>query len=339
MVNFGIIGFGLHGDKRLMPGFLRSRNCRVMAVQRRDPQKLEATAKQYNIPEAHTSVEDLCQSPNIQAVLITSPNSLHCDEVLTAAKYGKHILCEKPMAMNAVESRRMVVAAQKANVLLGMAHVFRFTESVNRIKQWFESGQIGRPVFAHCNFSFHAPGNHPRKWLHDRSVAGGGPIADVGVHCIDTLRYLLSDEVTEVTAIGAKDDTSGDVEASAVLTLRFSRGTLATCSVSFRATYHTPLAIHGEKGVISSNDGLPVEALVTARLENDQKIVNEESFDNQLAYAKQADEFADAVEGKVKFRASGEQGWQNQLILDAAFRSLESGKSEPVQLVVERAVV
>ena len=339
MVNFGIIGFGLHGDKRLMPGFAQSRNCRVTAIQRRDRQKAEATAKQYNIPEAYSSVEDICKSPNVQAVLITSPNSLHLQEVLTAAKYGKHILCEKPMAMNADECRQMVEAAKKANVVLGIAHVFRFTESVLKMKELVAFNEIGRTTFAHADFSFFAPPNHPRTWLHDRSVAGGGPVADIGVHCIDTLRFVLNDEVEEVTAVASKDERSHDVEASAVLTLRFSRGTLATSSVTYRAEYHTPVSIHGETGVISSHDGLAVDFPVTVTLEKDRKVVIQQTLDNHLAYAKQVDEFADAVEGRAKFRIAGEDGWQNQLVLDAAFRSLETGKAEKVARVLELPIV
>ncbi|HWR15603.1 MAG TPA: Gfo/Idh/MocA family oxidoreductase [Terriglobales bacterium] len=330
MVRFGIIGFGLHAVKRLMPGFARTSNCKVTALSRRDRQRADECSKQFQIPHAFTSVEELCASPEVDAVLVTSPNACHLSEVLTAAKHGKHILCEKPMGMNAAECREMVEAANKAGVLLGIAHVFRFTETVPYFRQLLATGQIGRPTFAHSDFSFFAPSDHPRKWLHDRSIAGGGPIADIGVHCVDTLRYILNDEVTEVTAVGTTDEYSRDVESAAVMTLRFSKGTLATSSVSFRAEYHSPLSIHGETGVISANDGLAVDFPVTVNLEQNRKIVSQQTFSNELAYAKQADEFANAVQGKATYRCLGEEGWQNQRILDAAFRSMQSGHPERV---------
>ena len=238
------------------------------------------------------------------------------------------------MGLNSAECEQMVRAAKDAKVLLGMAHVFRFTETVSRMKQVVASGEIGRPTLAHSDFSFFAPADHPRTWLHDRAVAGGGPIADVGVHCIDTLRYILDDEVAEITAMGSTDERSSDVEASAILSLRFAKGTLATASVSFRAEYHSPLKIHGERGVLWSHDGSAVDFPVNLTLERDRKVVWQETLSNELAYVKQADEFADAVEGRAAYRISGEEGWQNQLVLDAAFRSLETGKTEPVTQIV-----
>lgn len=332
MVNFGIVGFGLHAVKRLMPGFTGAKNCRVTALARRDAEKARQSAEQFHIPHAFTSVEELCKSADVDAVLVTSPNACHLADVLAAVRHGKHVLCEKPMAMNADECRQMVEAAREANVVFGVAHVFRFHESIARMKERIAAGQIGHPVFARADFSFVA-GEHPRKWLTDRSVAGGGPVADIGVHCIDTLRFVLDDEVVKVTALAGTDAKSGDVEAAAAVALQFSRGTLATVSASYRATYYTPIAFHGPQGVLSANDGLTVERPVTINLWRDGTAAESETVSNHLSYIRQAEEFADAVEGEAIFRAPGEQGWQNQLILDAVYRSVETGRAVEVERV------
>lgn len=331
MVNFGIVGFGLHAVKRLMPGFERSKNCHVTALSRRDPQKAKEAAKQFNIPHAFTSVEELCKSPDVHAVLVTSPNNCHFGEVLTAFRHGKHVLCEKPLAMNADEARQMVMAANQANVRFGVAQVFRFCESVNRMRQ--RLSDVGTPTLARADFSFFAPPDHARIWLYDRAIAGGGPIADVGVHCIDTLRYILQDEVVRVSAIGQKDSRSGDVESAAALSLEFSRGALANVAVSFRAEYHTTIEVRGERGALVCDKGLSVDFPVTVELMRDNKVVDRETVSNDLAYALQVDEFADAVKGEATFRAAGEDGWQNQVILDAAYRSIQTGRTEAVQRV------
>src|SRR5277367_177270 len=94
MVKFGIVGFGLHAVKRLMPGFLLSKNCRVTALSRRNMDKARESAKQFNIPLAFDSAEDLCRSPEVDAVLVTTPNAMHLQDVLTATRCGKHVLCE-----------------------------------------------------------------------------------------------------------------------------------------------------------------------------------------------------------------------------------------------------
>jgi predicted dehydrogenase len=258
MIRFGIAGFGLHAVRRLMPGFALAWNCKVVALSRRDANKAREAAAQYSIPHIFASTEELSRSSDVDALLVTTPNACHLQDVLIAVAARKPVLCEKPMGMNADECRRMVQAASRAGVLLGVAQVFRFAESTARFRERVAAGEIGRPIFARAEFSFPGSG-HARAWLYDRSIAGGGAIADVGVHCIDTLRYILQDEPRRVTAVGRSDEKSDDVEAAAVLTLEFQRGTLATVLVSTRAQYRTPLEIVGDAGVLRADDALNVE--------------------------------------------------------------------------------
>jgi predicted dehydrogenase len=333
MLRFGIAGFGLHAVRRLMPGFALAKNCRVTALSRRDLGTARKSAAEYKIPLAFDSVEELSRSSEVDAVLVTTPNSRHLPDVLAAIEAGKHVLCEKPIAMNADECRQMVEAARKRKVLLGVAHVFRFDESVRNIRDQIADGAIGKPVFARSEFSFLAGTTHPRKWLYDASVAGAGPIFDIGVHCIDTLRFILQDEVVRVSATAAHDERSGTVESAAALTLEFSRGTLGTVLVSFRAEYRTPIEFIGDAGVLRADDALNVEHPIEIELKRKDGQVTRESASNKLAYAMQVDAFADAIAGKSQFPAPGEDGWQNQEILDAALRSIATGKAEQVRRV------
>ena len=334
MVRFGIVGFGLHAVRRLMPGFSLSKKCRVIALSRRDIEKATQSASQYNVPLAFDSVRDLCCSSEVDAVLVTTPNSLHLPDVLTAIDAAKPVLCEKPMAMNAAECRQMVESARSKKILLGVAHVFRFNESVRKIRESVIQGAIGRPIFARSEFSFLADPSHPRQWLYDASLAGGGPIFDVGVHCIDTLRYILRDEVLRVTTASISDERSGTVEAAASLTLEFSRGTLGAVLVSYRADYRTPLEIVGETGVIRAYNALNVEHPIEIQLSRDGAVIKTTTASNHLVYAQQVDAFADAIGGK-EFPIPGEEGWQNQEILDASLRSVKSGKTESVPRIGE----
>jgi 1,5-anhydro-D-fructose reductase (1,5-anhydro-D-mannitol-forming) len=235
--------------------------------------------------------------------------------------------------MNADECRQMVEAAHKRGVLFGVAHVFRFNESLRKFRELVNAGKIGKPIFARSEFSFLADPGHPRKWLYDSAIAGAGPIFDIGVHCIDTLRFVLNDEVTQVTASAASDERSGDVESAASLTLKFSRGTIGTVLVSYRADYRTPLELIGDAGVIKAENALNVEHPIEIELERDGIVVESTTVSNQAAYALQVDAFANAIEGKSKFPISGEEGWRNQEILDAAMRSLRTGTSEDVPRV------
>ena len=330
MVRFGILGFGLHATKRLMPGFALARNCRVTALSRRSMEKAQASAWQYDVPLALDSAEELCRSSEVDAVFVTTPNSCHLNDVLLAIKCGKAVLCEKPMGVSADQCRKMVEAARNAGVLLGVAQVFRFEESAAWLRQRVEAGEIGRIVFARSEFSFPAGAGHARAWITDAAIAGGGPIADVGVHCIDSLRYVLQDEVVRVSARGFRDQLSGEVEAAAAIILEFSRGTLGTVMVSFRAGYRTPFELVGEHGVLGGEDVLTVDRPITLALRRAGSVAETATISNQNAYAKQVDAFAAAVEGTAKFPVPGEEGWQNQLILDAAYRGIKSGRAEEV---------
>ena len=333
MIRLGIVGFGLHAVKRMMPAFAASKKCRVTALARRDPKKAAESAYQYEIPYAFTSEEELCRHPEVDAVFVTSPNSLHLGDVLTAVAAGKPVLCEKPMAMNAEECRQMVEAARERNVLLGVAHVFRFEDSTARFRDLLASGKIGRSVFARSEFCFQAGRNHPRSWIKDKSIAGGGPLFDIGVHCIDALRFILQDEVVRVNARSLADPPPSTVEASAAAILEFSRGTLANVSVSYTADYRTPLEIVGEHGLVRAEDGLTVDRPISLEIRSGAT-VEHETISNHFAYIRQVDAFADAVEGKSQFPCLGEQGWQNQCIIDTIVRSTQSGKAEDVPLVV-----
>lgn len=332
MIRFGIAGFGLHAVRRLMPGFQRSQNCSVVALARRDQQKAAEAARQYGIPQVFSTTEELCRCPEVDAVLVTSPDVRHLPDVLTAIEARKPVLCEKPMAMNAGECRQMVEAARAAGVLLGVAQIFRFEESTARLRDRIGAGEIGRPIFARVEFCY--PGQeHARTWLYNRQIAAGGPIADVGVHCLDALRYILNDEPLSVTAIGGPDKDTGDVEASAILSLKFRRATLATVQVSTRVAYRSPLEFVGDQGVLLADDGLNVDKPINLELRRAQQLVSTEKVSNELAYARQVDAFAAAVEGKQNFPVPGEEGWQNQIILDAAYRSLASGRSEEIEVL------
>jgi 1,5-anhydro-D-fructose reductase (1,5-anhydro-D-mannitol-forming) len=333
MIRFGIVGFGLHAEKRMMPAFALSKKCKVTALSRRTVEKAEQSSRQWKIPLAFDSAAELARSPKVDAVFVTTPNNGHLPDVLAAVAAGKPVLCEKPLAMNAAECRQMVETARKAKVPLGVAHVFRFEESVLRLRERVAAGEIGKPLFARSEFHFFADASHPRLWLHDLRVAGGGPIADIGVHCVDSLRFVLQDEVVRVSTRGAHDELSGEMEAAAALMLEFSRGTLATALVSYRAEYRTPFEVIGPTGTLGGDHFLNVEQPIALELHRGGKVVESETVSNNLAYVRMVDAFAEAMERKTEYSIPGEEGWQNQEILDAAYRSMHSGKAEEVPRV------
>jgi predicted dehydrogenase len=331
MIRYGIAGFGLHAVQRLMPGFAGAKNSCCVALSRRDHRQAAENAAHYGIPHVFTSTEELCACPEVDAVFIATPNSVHLDDVRTAARHGKAILCEKPLSTHLAEAEQMVEIARSAGVLFGVAQCFRFTRSVERVRARLAEGAIGEPIFARCDFSF-LGSNSRRIWLNDPTLSGGGPIADIGVHCIDTLRYVLGAEPSHVSALTRFDEGAGGVETAATLQLRFRDKTLASVDVSFSSPYRTLLEVVGSKGILHAEHGLCVDSPVTIELLREGKCLDRETVDNADAYSRQADAFSAALEGKGEFLIPGEDGVANQRVLDAAYRSARSGLLESTGL-------
>ena len=335
MIRYGIIGFGLHAVRRLMPGFAMATNSQVTALSRRELMKAQQSAAEYKISYAFDCPTDLCRCIEIDAVFVATPNSSHLNDVMAAIASGKPVLCEKPMGLNSKECGQMVKAAHTGKVVLGVAQIFRFARSITSLRGRVAAGQIGKPVLVRSEFSF--PGRtHARVWLADAVIAGGGPIVDIGVHCVDALRFVLDDEIVTVAASTTSDRLSGDVEAVAVLSLGFTRGTLGSVLVSTRAEYRTPIEIVGEEGVLSADSAFSVSDPVKIELRRAGRVVDAEVVSNTDAYSRQVDAFSAALEGGVQFPVPGEEGWQNQEVLDAAYRSARTGRTETVR-IIERA--
>lgn len=335
MVRYGVLGFGHHGERRLGPAFQRAANSELTGIWRRDPERAREDARQFRIRHIFASPEELCASPEIDAVFVASPDALHCDHTLLALRYGKPVLCEKPMAMTAAEALRMANAARAAGRFLGIAQNFRYNPSLLRMRALVAKGVIGKPVFASAHFCFLA-GNSPRKWIDNGALACGGPIGDVGIHAIDALRFLLQQEVLAVSTLARSSTTQlpspeHELEESAILTLEFSRGLLAGLQVSYRALYRTFLEVVGENGVLTAESGLNVDRPVTIVHHAGGKTIARETVNNGEAYSRMLDAFSATVEGTGSYASPAEDGVQNQQILDAAFRSWHSGCRERVR--------
>jgi predicted dehydrogenase len=327
MIRYGILGFGLHGWKRLIPAFASAKNSRLTAIWRRNLDKAKANASDYGIETVFATAEELCASPHVDAVFVTSPDALHMRDSLLAMSHHKAVLCEKPLAMNVEEVERMLAAAKKANVLFGVAQNFRYNRSVDLIREWVQAGRIGKPVFATSHFYFQSAESQ-RSWIYDPSLARGGPIGDVGIHCLDALRYILQDEVTAVTTLAHRDAKSGDVEASAALSMDFRSGAIGSILVSFRSPYRSLVEIVGETGVIRSENGLTVTGMVDVQLLESGKVLDSRQVTNADAYCRMLDGFSGAMEGRGSYLAPGEDGLKNQYVLDAAYASWQSGRKE-----------
>ena len=309
-----------------MPAFA---GAQVTGMWRRDPAKAQADAREYHIPHVFDSAEELCASPEVDAVFVVSPDALHLPHVLLAAKHGKPVLCEKPLGMNAGEVEKMLFATRAAGVVFGVAQNMRYNASVQLIRQWIVEGRIGQPLLAHSQFCYNAE-KSPREWIYDPSLATGGPIGDVAIHSLDGLRYVLGTDITEVSTLAHKDALSGAVESHAVVNMAFGNGAMGAVTVTTRGSYRSLIEITGETGVILCENGLTVDHAVDVVLYRQDKVAAHQRVSNADAYTRMIDSFSAAIEGHGTYLATGEDGLHNQRVLDAAYKSWHTGTKQKV---------
>jgi len=249
-VSFGLIGCGDISRKRIAPALRDLPDCELVAVNRAQSQLAESFALEFGARRWYADWRELINDQEIDAVYIATPVYLHVEQTIAAAEAGKHVLCEKPMALNVAECDRMIDACRKNGVTLGIACYRRFYPVVRRMKEVIDSGEIGIPVVAQVNsFEWFDPAvSHPRAWLLKKEQSGGGPMFDFGCHRIEVLLDLFG-AVAEVKAISANSFFKREVEDVCTATLRFKQGVCANVTVAHSA--HEPqdtFDIYGSRG-------------------------------------------------------------------------------------------
>ena len=248
---WGLVGTGRIADDRILPGIIACEGNDLIAVVSRDQAKAEAVAKKFGAKRAYTSFDAMLRDPDVTVVAIHTPNSLHAEEAIAAARAGKHVFCDKPMTTSVPDAERVVSECDKAGVALGMNFHNRFMPSFIETRRIIESGEIGKPLLAQVEASPGArPGGRLATWRVDPSMAGLGTTMSIGVHVYDILRYLLSSEIETVSTLF--DTPRGVMEEVSMSTFRFTNGLTAHVAVHENAPLpHNNFVIYGSKGRIT----------------------------------------------------------------------------------------
>ncbi len=325
-VRFAVLGFGHHATNRLVSAFAASEETELVGLWRRNGIEAQKNCTDSGVRLNFSSREELCASPEVDAVFITSPDAMHLEDTLLAVQHGKAVLCEKPLAMTAGEALQMQAKARQHGVLLGVAQNLRWSPSVVWMREQVAAGRIGAPQLARAQFCYQALST-PRRWITDGGLACGGPIGDVGVHCLDALRFVCDREVLRAQTLARKDESFGDLEAVATIQAEMSGGCFASVSVSALAPYRTQIEVVGSKGVLVAENGLSVDDAVRVETWAGGELLETRTFDNSMSYSAMLDSFAQAMRGKT-FAASAEDGVANMRLLDAVYRGWRSGGVE-----------
>ena len=252
MIRWGLIGAGDIARKRVAAALRDAPGSALTAVSRARADLAEASARAFGADCWHARWEDLVRDPGIDAVYVATPVHLHAAQAIAAAEAGKHVLCEKPMAMTVAECDRMIAASQAHSVRLGVAYYRHFYPIVTRVREALRGGEIGAPVFAQIDAfeRFNPQAGEERHWFVKPEQSGGGPMFDFGCHRIELLLSLFG-PVRQTVGLTAKVVFERDVEDTAVAALAFASGPCATVSVSHAAIEpRDTLRIFGTAGSI-----------------------------------------------------------------------------------------
>ena len=251
-VGWGLIGCGDIARKRIAPALRDLENCELVAVSRADPERAEEFAREFGAKRWHADWHQLIDDPDVEAVYVATPVHLHAEQSAAAMDAGKHVLCEKPMALGVTECERMNAASRANGVRLGVAYYRHFYPAVERVRELLSSGEIGTPVVAQMNaFERFEPGpEHPRRWLIEKGRSGGGPMFDFGCHRVEVLLNLFG-RASEVRGLTSNVVFEREVEDTACALFKFESGAQAVVSVTHAAREpQDTLEIFGDAGSV-----------------------------------------------------------------------------------------
>ena len=320
-LRWGVIGFGAFADIAMGPAITSTPGHRLVAISGRDRKRVDGFAKKYGVARSCLSASELVSMTDIDAVYVATPNSQHCEHTCMAAERGFHVLCEKPMAVNVKQANSMIEVCSKHNVKLMIGNMMRFNPCHAWMKHSITEGVLGGITEAKATFEYHLTDAYPI-WRLDPKV-GGGAVMDVGVHCIDLLRYILGSEVTSVGAFMDTGKHPFPVDISATAILSFGTGAVGTVSVSFiNKQPLNRIEIRGTEGSMVAEGTLWRES--TGRVSVETKYCTQ-TYNSSTAvpnpYILQIEHFSGCIKNNTNPLISGEEGLKDLTVCLAAYKS------------------
>ena len=261
-VRWGLIGCGDIARRRVAPALSESPQSELVAVSRGNPELLDEFADSFNAPHRFARWQELVQSEHIDSVYVATPPNVHAEQTIAAVESGKHVLCEKPMAINVAECNRMMAAAAANGVKLGVAYYRQFYPVVKRMKEVIASGEIGKPTVVQATaFEWMNPdASDSRAWRLRPEIAGGGPMFEFGCHRIQLLLHLFG-SARAVKAIATNALFDREVDDTVTAAFEFAGGTMATLSVS-----HAVMELQDTFKIWGSEGSMSTEVLNEGKL-------------------------------------------------------------------------
>jgi predicted dehydrogenase len=329
-VGYAVVGLGSISQVAVLPAFAHSKKAKLVAVVSGDKSKAGKLAEQFRAGHAFSygELSECLGNPEVEAVYIATPPGEHEKYAVAAAKAGKHVLCEKPLAASVKQARNMVETCRRNKVQFMTAYRKYFEPSSVRLKEMISKGELGRIDVIHTLFSELRPfGDQSPSWLFSRKLCGGGPLTDLGVYCLNTCRWLVDED--PIAASGAvswvrERRRYKEVEEGIAFRLDFRSGLVLQGTAAYSAAFSSFVHVHGEKGWAELAPAFAFEE--ERRLSG--KIAGKwfaKTFKPIDEFALELDYFSECIREDRKPEPDGEQGLRDIIIIDAIYQAAKKG--------------
>ena len=338
-IKWGVIGCGGIADRRTLPGMMLASNAELIAVMDANKAAADACKEKYNAKYAFDKMEDVLAIDEIQAVYIASPVFCHKEQAMAAADAGKDILIEKPVGLTAAEAEEIAAYCEAKGVKMGVGFMMRFHAYHQAMKEIVQSGKIGEVVSARAQLTCWYP-EMENCWRQDMKLSGGGAMMDMGVHCVDLIRYITGLEVVEAAGICGNQVFKYSVEDAGGVIMRLSNGAVAYVDANFNipdAAAKCKIEFYGTKGsifaqgTISQVEGGEIEVLCTgdalgydANQDRGEVAPMEVNVEFGNMYTKEIEAFGRAVAGEAPVAITADDAIASQKVIEAAYESCAS---------------
>ena len=328
-IGYCIIGIGRIADHYLR-AFAQSPTSKVTGLVSGHRDKAEKTAAQYGVPTdsiySYEQMDRIHDNKAIDAVIVCLPNSMHAEYTIRSAKAGKHVLCEKPMAVSVAESESMIAACKAANVKLMIAYRLQYEPLTLKTIKLIRDGAIGQ---VHALSSANGFNIAPNEWRSTHALAGGGPLMDVGIYCLNATRYLTGEEPTAFTAVAttdSKDPRFQGVEEDLAWTERFPSGAVASCTTTYGASMSSYIKVYGSKGMLEFTNFNYAGQRLTASYRTDKgapvtNIDESTTVADPSHFVNELDHFSHCIIDNKTPKTAGEEGLKDMQYIQAIYRA------------------
>ena len=338
-VKWGVIGAGGIADRRTIPGMMLAKNAELVAVMEINMELAEKLRAKYNAKRAYDNYKDLIADPEVECVYIASPVTNHLEQVIAAAEAGKHILCEKPIALSIEECNKAKEACEKAGIL--SATMMRYHAFHQLMKQIIADGKIGKVHSARAQLTCWYP-EIEGAWRQKKALSGGGALIDMGVHCIDLIEYITGGKTVKTAAFNDTKTFSYDVDDSSSVLIKLDNGVTgyvesnfnipdeaAFCRLEFYGTKGSLLA----EGTIGQVEGGTVKAVFAnddagyaAAQNRDQSgaVMLETDLTGNM-YTKEIESFSESILSGTPVQVPLTDAIHIQKVVTAAYKASDDG--------------